>query len=48
MDKREALVNYYMNNILSEPEFIRDAIEFYLDSSPNYEVDDLYKDLLEE
>lgn len=48
MDKRQALVDYFMYNMLDNPELIRDALIEYFDNTENSEVADLYNDLIKE
>lgn len=48
MDKRQALVDYFMYNMLDNPETIRDALTEYFDNAHEWDVADLYKDLIKE
>lgn len=43
--KRDTIVDYYMVNMLEEPEVIRDALECYFDTAPNSDIVSIYKDL---
>lgn len=45
-DKREALVEYYMYNMLDNLDMIRDALEAYLGDTEQLIIEDLYKDLI--
>lgn len=39
------IVDYYMHNMLDEPETIRDALQYYLESAGNSDINAIYKDL---
>lgn len=43
--KRDTIVDYYMVNMLEEPDVIRDALECYFGYAPNSDIVSLYKDL---
>lgn len=46
MDKREALINYFMDHMLDNPETIRDALECYFNDTHDLDINDLYNDLI--
>ena len=43
--KMSMIVDYYMVNMLDEPEIIRDALNAYFELSSNGEIEATYKDL---
>lgn len=43
--KRDTIVDYYVVNMLDEPETIRDALDYYFSIAPNADINSLYKDL---
>jgi hypothetical protein len=44
-EKTSDIIDYYMHNMLDEPEIIRDALEFYFECTSNMDIKNLHKDL---